>query len=236
MLSYVYNGKSKFYAKPAKKQAKKKLLFKNMGFVLCGAHPVGGFKVNGSNLLTEYLGSEIIEYQLDLINSICEDPEIIVVTGIAHNQFVKHSRRSEFSIVENQLYEFSNSAEDLRLSLNALKSPHLIFIDSGFIPTIDTYKYLLGHKDRTTKVFIKDVQDPNYVGVNIGSNGYVANFSFLAKNSLTGMYYINTNDIQRIRKKSISKNFSKNKFAFEMLEELKTKAILDESESVVVVR
>lgn len=237
MQSYVYNGKDKIYPKLTNsKKSKDTPLFKNLGFVLCGSYPLNGVKSNGSKLLAEHNSSTILDYQLDLIKSVCTDPEIIVTCGASIKDFIKHDRRNEFILVENQMYEFSNSAEDLRLGLMALRSPHVIFIESGFIPTVSTLKYMLGHKDRTTKVFIKDEKDENYVGVIIGNNGLVTNYTFSADNMLTGMYYINTNDIGRIRKRTISKNFSKNLFAFELMQDLRVKTILDESKSVLVTR
>lgn len=236
MTSYIYNGKSKQYASPLRRKNKKAPLFSNMAFILCGSHPIEGFKVNGSNLLFEYQDSEILEYQLDIIHSVCEDPEIIVISGVSHSDFVKHDRRNEFILIENQLYEFSNSAEDLKIGMHAIRSPHAIFIDNGFIPTLDTFKYLANSKDRVSKVFLKSTPDKNYVGANIGSGGIINNFTFSTNNTITGMFYITTNDIDRLRKKSITKKFLKNKFAFEILSDLKLKAVVDESKSIIVVR
>lgn len=235
MQSYVYNGKKRIYEAPKQKKVAKPL-FENLGFIICGSYPTNGVKSNGSKLLATHNGSTLLDYHLDLINSVCENPEIIVVSGVSTKDLLRHPRKSEYIIVENQMYEFSNTAEDLRIGLLALRSPNLIYIDSGFLPTVKSLKYLLGHKDRTTKAFLKDEKDENYVGVNIGNNGYIANYSFKTQNTLAGMYYINPNDIGRIRKRTINKNFSKNLFTFELLSDLKVKAILDESESVIVTR
>lgn len=235
MQSYVYNGKKRIYEAPKQKKVSKPL-FENLGFIICGSYPTNGVKSNGSKLLATHNGSTLLDYHLDLINSVCENPEIIVVSGVSTKDLLRHPRKSEYIIVENQMYEFSNTAEDLRIGLLALRSPNLIYIDSGFLPTIKSLKYLLGHKDRTTKAFLKDEKDENYVGVNIGNNGYIANYSFKTQNTLAGMYYINPNDIGRIRKRTINKNFSKNLFTFELLSDLKVKAVLDESDSVIVTR
>lgn len=234
MQSYTYSGKKKLYAKPTEKGQSNNFIFKNVGFILCGAHPFNNTKSNGSKLLHKYKDSEVFEYQLDLINSICENPEIIVTTGIDHKEFVKHQRKSEFVIVENQMYEFSNSAEDLRLGLLALRSPHVIFIDSVIIPTIETMRYLLTGREMSSKIFTKKVND-NYIGA-IKGERYIDSYSFSSPDKLTGMYFINTNDIHRILKKTIGKNFSKNKFAFELLEDSHSTIIYDESNSVLIAR
>jgi len=231
MHSYIYSGKQKTYPQPKKNKIKP--IFKNIGFILVASHPVGGFKVNGSPLLANFNGSQILEYQLDVINSVCENPEILISTGIDHNDFVKHERKEEYSIIENTLYEFSNSSEDLRLCLNALRSPHVVFIDTAFIPTIDTFKYLLSKKNQYSKIFIKNNKYKDYVGVTL-EKGLIKDFSFNVENSLTGMYYINTNDIYRIRKRNTTKVFNKNKFTFELFTDIKTKAILDESTSILI--
>lgn len=233
MQSYTYSGKKKLYPKPTEKTVNN-YLFRNMGFILCGAHPAHDTKSNGSKLLYKYNNSQVLEYQLDLINTVCENPEIIVTTGIDHKDFVKHERKSEFVIVENQMYEFSNSAEDLRLGLLALRSPHVILLDSAIIPTIETMKYLLTGREMSSKIFTKKLND-DYIGAVAGEK-YLDKLSFHSPHKLTGMYFINTNDINRILKKSIGKNYAKNKFAFELLQDSNSTIIYDESKSIIVSR
>lgn len=233
MQSYTYKGKSKLYRKPVE-SSERRFLFKKMGFIIAGSQPIFETKSYGNKLLYTYNDFEILEYYLDLFNTICEEPEIIITTGLSHKDFVKHRRRDEFSIVENQMYEFSNSSEDLRLGLLALRSPHTIFIDSVFLPTIDTMKHLLTGREMSSKVFTKRLND-NYVGVSCGDK-YISSFNFESDLKLTGMYFINTNDIDRIRKKCIGNTFSKNKFAFELLSDAKATVIIDETNSILVSR
>lgn len=233
MQSYTYKGKSKLYRKPVEKQSKN-FLFKNMGFIICGSQPIFETKSYGNKLLYEYKNVQVLDYYLDLIHEVCEDPEIIITTGLSHKDFVKHERKDEFAIVENQMYEFSNSSEDLRIGLLALRSPHTVFIDSVCLPTVDTMRYLLTGREMSSKIFTKKLQD-NYMGVTTGDK-YISGFDFDSEFKLTGMYFINTNDIDRIRKKTISNVFAKNKFAFELLSDAKATMILDESNSVLVSR
>lgn len=233
MESYTYKGKSKLYRKPVQPTGKT-FLFKKMGFIIAGSQPIFDTKSYGNKLLYTYKNFQILDYYLDLFNTICEEPEVIITTGVSHKDFVKHQRKDEFSIVENQMHEFSNSSEDLRLGLLALRSPHTIFIDSVFLPTVETMKYLLTGREMSSKIFTKKLND-NYMGVSVGEK-YISSFNFDSDLKLTGMYFINTNDIDRIRKKCIGNTFAKNKFAFELLSDAKATIIIDETNSTLVSR
>lgn len=233
MQSYTYKGSKKFYPKPQFIQ-QNNYLFKNMGFIISASQPMLGTKMYGNKVLFKYKDSEILEYNLDLIYSICENPEVILVSGFDNKALLKHNRKSEFNIVENQLYEISNSCEDLRLGLQALKSPHCVFIDSVIIPTVSTMKYLLVGRDMSSKVFTKKIPD-DYMGV-INGEKYISKFTFSSPDKLLGMYFINTHDIDRLRKRSLGKGFTKNKYAFELFKDLHTIMINDESDSILVAR
>lgn len=233
MQSYTYKGGKKLYPRPLTVQ-NNNYLFKNIGFILSASQPMLNTKMYGNKILYKYKDSEVLEYNLDLIYSICEHPEVIVISGFDNKSLLKHPRKNEFTIVENQLHEISNSSEDLRLGLQALKSPHCVFIDSVLIPTVSTMKYLLASRDMSSKIYTKKIPD-DYIGV-LTEEKYISKFTFSSPNKLLGMYFINTHDIDRIRKKSLGKHFTKNKYAFELFKEVHTVMIDDESDSILVAR
>jgi len=90
------------------------------------------------------------------------------------------------------------------------------------------------NRDMSSKIYTKKIPD-DYIGV-INGEKYISKFTFSSLNKLLGMYFINTHDIDRIRKRSMGKNFSKNKYAFELFSDLHTIMINDESDSILVAR
>ncbi len=234
MSTYIYKGRSKTYEKP-KRTKKSDFIFEDMCFVLVGSYPLNGVKFKGSKLFKKHLDSEVLEYNLDLFSTICKRPEVIILSGVSNKEFIKHHRRQEYIIVENAFFEFTNSAEDLRLGLLATRSPEIIFIDSAFIPVIDTINLIT--EDNHSKIFCKDEIDNKYdIGAMEGDNGFVSSFTFTSQSKLTGMYYINPLDVARLRKKTCGASFAKNKFAFEMFDEIKMKKINDITNSILVSR
>lgn len=234
MSIYIYRGRSKTYEKP-QKQKKIEFLFENMCFIIVSSYPLDGVKSKGSKVLQKHLDSEVIEYNLDLFGSICKNPEIIVISGISGKEIIKHSRRQEYIVVENSLFEFTNSAEDLRLGLLATRSPEVIFLDSSFIPVLDTLNLI--KEDNNSKAFCKEEIDNKYdIGVLEGETGYISSYTFTSQDKLTGMYYLNSQDVSRLRKKTCGSSFNKNKYAFEMFDEIKMKKINDTTNSILVAR
>jgi len=225
MAAYTYQGKTKKYVKPKNKEEVPKL-FDNVTWILNGSYPDNGLKSRGSELLQKVNGSEILEYQLDFINLVSNNPRIILISGISHKEFVLHPRSNEFIIIQNQLYEFSNSAEDLRLGLLG-STNHALFIEGPVIPKIELFQSIA--KNTKSKVCCTKIANDEDIGALEGQNKNVTKYSFFSPNKLMGIYYLGEPEILRLKRKMSSDSFHKSKYAFEVLTELKLKLVMDHS-------
>jgi hypothetical protein len=70
-------------------------------------------------------------------------PLLLVVGGFDIKRIFKHPRRNEFQIIENTLFEFTNSSEDLRLGLNGIPRAPTVIVDAAFLPSVETYRLLV---------------------------------------------------------------------------------------------
>lgn len=232
MQDFTYKGEKKTFQLPL--PACPTPLMEDVTFILCGSYPAHGIKSNGSKLFCEFKESQVIDYNLDLFYKICKNPDVIITTGQDHKDFVKHHRKSQFSIVQNCFFEFSNTAEDLRIGLLAARNSKVVFIESGFIPTFATMKLLVDSGYKSSKIYTKDIDD-EYPGVKT-SGGIVKDFCFNTYEKITGMYYLCEKDISKARKKAVGKDYSRNQFAFEFLKSVNLYAMFDNTESVLVTR
>lgn len=214
---------------PKTKTGKIKYIVDQCSFILLSSYPLANVKKLGCPLSNDYYGEEVLDLHLDLIQTICKSPNIIVVGGFDIKKIFKHSRRNEFQIIENTLFEFTNSSEDLRLGLNACVRSNTVVLDSVFLPSVESYKLLF--KDLTSSKILYSIRKSDCVGININQEEIINFFGYGCENKIKGAYYLNLNDFDRIRKKCIGSSFNKNKFDYEILEELKMFGVLDDSKS-----
>lgn len=221
MQSYIYKGHPKPYPK-INQQSK---LFKNITWILCGSYPHMGRKTYGSKLLQKFNGSEILEYQLDFIEMVSENPRVVLISGISHREFLIHERSTEYSVIQNHFFEFTNSAEDLKLGLYGSTPSDIIFMESPVIPKLTTFQSL--SKNKKSKLVVHSLENNRHIGINPSKRNYVDKFCYASKLKLSGIYYFCEGDVLKLRKKTIVSSYSKNKFAFELLGDIGMKYIVE---------
>ena len=230
MAKYEYKGRSKIVPQiPKTKSGKVKYIIDQCSFILISSYPMANTKKLGCPLSNDYYGEEVLDLHLDIIQSICKNPNILVVGGFDIKRILKHERRNEFQIIENSLHEFTNSSEDLRLGVNASTRTSVVVLDSTFLPSVESYKLLL--KDITKSKILYSLRKSDCVGINLNQDGIINFFGYGCENKIKGAYYLNLNDFDRIRKKCTGSSFNKNKFDYEILEEFKIYGVLDDSKS-----
>ena len=231
MAKYQYKGRSKIVSEiPKRRNNKNKYLIDKCSFILLSSYPMAGVKKLGCPLSNDHYEDEVMDLHLDLIKSVCKSPNIMVVGGFDIKRIYKHPRRNEFQVIENTLFEFTNSSEDLRMGLNAVERAHTIVIDATFLPSIETYNLLL--KDLNCSKVVYSDRQSNCIGVNVTNEGVVNFFGYRCKYKTKGAYYLSLEDFDRLRKKCIGSTFNKTKFDHEILEELKMYGIEDNSKSL----
>jgi len=233
MTKYEYKGRSKVVAKipdVSAKTANKKYIINNCSFLLLSSYPMLNIKKFGCPLSNHYYDNDIMDLQLDLIQSVCKNPKIMIVGGFDVKRIFKHTRRNEFQVVENNLFEFTNSCEDLRIGLNSLGRSPTVVVDSTFIPSVETYKLLL--VEPTVSKIIYSRRESDCIGVNITAEGLVNYFAYKCLDKAKGAYFLSQGDCDRVRKKCVGSSFNKSKFDYEILDELKIVAVEDNSVSL----
>ena len=231
MAKYQYKGRSKIVSEvPKRKTSSNNPIIDECSFVIIASYPIAGVRKLGCPLINEHYDDQVLDLHLDLINSICGRPNIMVVAGFDVKKLFKYKRRNEFQIIENTIFEFTNSSEDLRIALNALQRNYTIVLDGAFLLIIDTYKLLL--KDPNISKIVYSKRESQCVGLNITEENIVNYFGYKCENKTKGAYYLSMEDFDKIRKRTFGSSFNKNRFDYEMLEELKMTAVEDKSKSM----
>lgn len=228
---YEYKGRAKIVERiPTTKLLKQKPLIPHANFVLVSSYPMANVKRLGCPLSNNYYEDQALDLQLDLIQAVCKNPYILIVGGFECKRILKHPRRSEFQFIENQIYEFTNSSEDMRIALNAIPRGYTVVVDANFIPSVDTYSLLTENINQSRIVY--SVRQSDCVGVNLNANSVVNYFGYSCANKIKGAYSLSQIDVDKIRKRCIGSSFNKTKFDYEILSELKMIGIEDTSKSL----
>lgn len=226
---YVYKGRSKIVTQIPQIETGNKTLIDKCTFIIIASSPMANTKMLGCPLINDTYDDEVLNLFLDGINNICANPNIIVIGGFQIKKILKHQRRGEYSVIENLLYDMTNSAQDLKIGLNASRSSPILVLDANFLPSYTSMSLLFENQLESSILYSKRKIDR--VGCDISSTGYVNYFGFKCENKLKGAYYLSHNDADRMRKKIVGSTFNSNKFDFELLTEIRIKAKEDNSSS-----
>ena len=226
---YVYKGRSKVMSQLPKIDDKNRVLIDSCAFIIFCSSPLSNVKSLGTPLINEHYDDEMLNLYLDSLQTICKNPNIIIVTGYQSKKILKHKRRSEFSVIENLLFEMTNTAEDLRIGLNATKSCPITVFDSHFIPSYKSMQLLFENQKESSMLW-SDRKTIN-VGCDVSETNIINYYGYSCKRKLKGAYYLSLNDADKMRKRIVGSTFNRNKFDFEMLTELRIRAKEDNSNS-----
>lgn len=188
--------------------------------LLCDS-PGYRMKSYGPISLVDIGKKKLIDIQIDAIKKRFDNFEIIVCLGFDAEKIYKHIKSKHktinIRIVENQLYNTSNSCESLRLSLNNICNDKILICDGNLLIN---YECLLSiHTSQSMVIIEKNPHETLEIGVNIDKN-YAEHFSFGANKAWSEIFFINGYDIIECLKKIIVNYDNKNRFIFEALNEL----------------
>ena len=83
-------------------------------------------KSNEPRSLLKVGNKTLLEHQISVIRNVFSEPEIIVGVGVGANKIIKKTGFNA-RYIENQLYEFTGSAETMRLILNNSDADSILF-------------------------------------------------------------------------------------------------------------
>lgn len=189
------------------------LLSENSGYRMKSYGPIPLLKIGARCL---------IDIQIQEIKSVFNNFEIILCSGFGSHKIIKYIRDKypnlNVRVVENQIYEYSNSCESLRLCLNNTPNNKLL-VCSGELMINREVLSLTTLK----KSFIISEVDGNKnleVGVTVNEKGFTENFCYGISNIWSEILFLNNSDIIDTVRGIISDAEYKNKFIFEALNDL----------------
>lgn len=232
MAQFIYKGNRKINNTPKPKGVVDPL-YHNMSFVVLGSYPVATPKNQISPFYVEYNGFLVIDYFIELFHLVAKNPEIIFVSGFGPKKIGKHTQKMSFVLIENQLYETTNNAEDLRLGLNACLGNTGYIINANLLPTYNTFKQFRVNKNAALYYESQKI-DQVREGILINENNDIDEFCYGSTHKLKGLYYFNNKDFNRLKAKVNGPSYVNNKFAWELYNNIKMSAILDESEAILL--
>lgn len=126
---------SRFLTKIKKKQLDKE----SISVALLSAGVGSKIKSYEPRCLLKLEDKTLIEHQQSVINNFFKRPEVIMVIGCQANKIIK-KLQNKLRIVENQIYNETNSSESLRLAFNNSLHENFMFIHGDIhfnIKTLD---------------------------------------------------------------------------------------------------
>jgi len=177
-------------------------------------------KAYGPTSLIPIKNSKLLDYHLKYISDVFPKNEIVICTGFSADRVQKYIRTNyanqNIRIVENQIFEDTNSCESLRLCLNNTNNNNILIINGG----------VFFYKDAISKIDTKKsciLVEKNNITLDIGIN---QNKELLEHMDVgldfkwTEMIFLNNrNSIDHLRKVLSENNFKK-KFIFEAINRL----------------
>lgn len=191
-------------------------------FLLCD-NPGYRMKSYGPLSLVDINNTKLIDHQIQSIHKVFKNYELVVCVGFDAEKICKHIRNKygkykNIRLVENQLYNFSNSCESLRLCLNNTLNKKILICDGNLF--INPNSLHLINTDKSCALFEKDPCENLEIGFNKDDFNLIQHFSYGARYTWSEIFYINGDNIVESLRKIIVSYDSKTRFIFEAINEL----------------
>lgn len=164
---------------------------------------------------------KLIDLQIEAIQKIFSSYEIIVCVGFDGDKICKYLRQKyrhiNIRIVENQIFNNSNSSESVRIALNNTTNDRVLICDGSLHFSSETLQQINLYQ---SSALTENCKSENLeIGANINECGNIEHFSYGASVAWSEMCYLHNYEyIESLRK--ILTSFDKGKFIFEALNEL----------------
>lgn len=210
------------------KSSSKNIELKNelMTVVLLCDSPGYRMKSYGPIPLINISNHKLIDLQIKAIQQTFTNFEIIVCLGFDAEKTCKYIRTKystlPIRVVENQLFNSSNSCESARIALNNTLNNRILMCSGNLL---FSNKVLSSINYNQTCALIENEPCENLeIGINIDNNNEAQYFSFGAYKTWSEILFLHNAEIIEILRKIVVYPENKNKFIFEALNEvLKTK-------------
>lgn len=186
----------------------------NITVIILAANISYGMKSYGPKTLLSVNNKEtLLEYQINLIKTVFPQADIILVVGFLADRIIRKCPPG-VRIVENQLYEQTNEATQIRLALNCTLTDCVLIIKDDIVFNAETFKEL--SKDKSCIIYDSKGQiDADNIGVTV-VDGYATTFAFGMPNKWCHIAYLVSKELKIIR--SLCNNKENHKlYLFELL-------------------
>lgn len=165
---------------------------------------------------------KLIDIQISAIKSAFKNFELILCLGFDCEKVCKYVKTKynnlNIRVVENQLYNSSNSCESLRLALNNICNDKILICDGNLL--INKSSLGLIDINKSCALIEKYSCGTLEIGLNIDNYNIAQFFSFGAKYTWSEIIYLNGKDVVESLRRTIVNYESKNRFIFEAINEV----------------
>jgi hypothetical protein len=165
---------------------------------------------------------KLIDLQIKAIQQSFTNFELIICLGFDAEKTCKYIR-SKYSklpirIVENQLFNSSNSCESVRIALNNTLNSKVLICSGNLLFSNKIFSLI--HYNKTCALIENDPCENLEIGINVDNNNEAQYFSFGACKIWSEILYLHDANIVETLRKIIVYPDNKNKFIFEALNDV----------------
>lgn len=194
----------------------------NISVILLCDSPGYRMKSYGPVSLVNINNYKLLDIQIEAIKESFSGFEIIICVGFDGDKICKYVR-SKYSnlpirVVENQVFNNSNSCESVRISINNTMNHRVLICDGSLLFTSKTLSCVA--YDQSCVLIEAKPSENLDIGINVDTNKEAQHFSYGACSTWSEIVFFNNKDILESLRKVLSTPDYKNKFIFEALNEL----------------
>lgn len=191
-------------------------------FVILADSPGYRMKSYGPSSLISFNRKKLIDIQIQSITTTFTNFEIILCCGFDIDKVYRHIKTNyshiNIRIVENQIYNNSNSCESARIAINNTNNNKIFIIDGNLMLNNVVFDTI---ETKESYVYAEKYACENlHVGINVNEHNNVEHFSYGAYLTWSEILFLHNKDIIESFRKVINNIDFKNKFIFEALNEL----------------
>jgi choline kinase len=196
----------------------------NLTVIILAANIGYGMKSYGPKTLLAVNEKEtILEYQISLVRSCFPKADIILVVGFLADKIIRKCPPG-IRVVENQLFENTNEATQLRLALNCAMTDSILVIKDDIIFNNDTLTEI--SKGQSCLIYDSKHQlDEENIGVNV-VDGKATAFAYGLPNKWCHIAYLTSKELKAVKALCNNKDNCK-LYLFEIL-----KLLLDRTDGI----
>lgn len=189
--------------------------------LLCDS-PGYRMKSYGPTSLISIKGKKLIDWQIEVINKNFSNNEIIICSGFEIDRIIKYikskHKKLNIRIVENQLYNNSNSCEALRIAINNTFNDKILICDGSLLLNSKCLSLI----DTKCSCALIESKPSNTleIGVNLDNHNNIQHFSYGASHIWSEILFMHNENIIDECRKIIQSIDYKNKFIFEAINDL----------------